>query len=37
MNLEDKTIASFYDSLLLSKEEKEKYDELIAQYRNLSE
>ena len=37
VNLEDKTIASFYDSLLLSKEEKEKYDELIAQYRNLSE
>lgn len=36
-NLEDKTIASFYDSLLLSKEETEKYDELIAQYRNLSE
>ena len=35
-NREDKTIAQFYDGILLTSAEKEKYRELIAQYRNLS-
>ncbi len=34
-NLEDKTIAQFYDGILLTSAEKEKYGELIVQYRNL--